>query len=205
MDSAGVSEVVGTILILAMTVVLFSGIIIWVSGIPPPVAQTRLDVLGRMEPIYDGLGAEVGVNLTFVHQGGEALVSFRTNLFVTSQRGAAPSQTDVVLLRLYSPFLVAPNGLLDGTDTVWDIGERWTYKNFLLRSSDRITVTIVDTITSTVVWAGSMNGLQGSRPPVFVDKWADGLWGTEAVDPVQATSRTVSRGTRSSPSARTSA
>ncbi len=38
-SESGVSEVVGTILILAMTVVLFSGIIIWVANIPTPQAS----------------------------------------------------------------------------------------------------------------------------------------------------------------------
>ncbi len=184
-DEAGVSEVVGTILILAMTVVLFAAIIVWVSSIPTPVAQTRLDVLGGMDPIYNAFGVEVGVNLTLVHHGGEALESFRTVLYVTSERPPAPPQTDIVLIRLYNGFLVSPNGLLDGSDTTWDIGERWAYRNFQLRSSDLISVTIVDTYTNSIVWAGSMNAPQGTRPPVFVDKWADGVLTTETVDPVQ--------------------
>src|SRR5438093_3577177 len=40
-DESGVSEVIDTILILAMTVVLFSVIIVWVAGIPTPAAQAR--------------------------------------------------------------------------------------------------------------------------------------------------------------------
>jgi len=47
-DESAISEVIGTILILAMTVVLFSTIIIWVGSIPTPVAQTRLDVDSKM-------------------------------------------------------------------------------------------------------------------------------------------------------------
>ena len=72
-DESGISEVVGTILILAMTVVLFSTIIIWVSNIPTPVAQGRLDVASEMDPMYNGAGVEIGVNITLTHQGGEAL------------------------------------------------------------------------------------------------------------------------------------
>ena len=186
-DTAGVSEIVGTILILGMTVVLFSTIILWVSSFPTPVARNRLDVLARMEPIYNGFGAEVGVNITVVHTGGGPLPSYRTTIYVTSQRGANPPQTDAVPIHLYNGFLPTPSGLLDGSDTVWDIGERWAYKNFLLRSSDRITITIVDNVRSTVLWSGSMSAPEGTRPPVFVDKWADGAIATEAADPVQAT------------------
>src|SRR2546427_449937 len=67
-DTSGVSEVIGTILILSMTVVLFSVIIIWVGSIPTPVAQSRLDLRSQMDPIYNGAGVEVGVNITLTHQ-----------------------------------------------------------------------------------------------------------------------------------------
>ena len=186
-DTAGVSEVVGTILILGMTVVLFSSIILWVSSFPTPEARTRLDLASSMEPMYNGVGLEVGINITMGHQGGDSLQPFRTTIYVTSERGGGPAQTDIVQLHLYNGLLATPSGLLDGTDSVWDIGERWAYKNFLLRSSDRIVVTVVDTSKSSIVWSGLMNAPPGTRPPVFVDKWADGILATEAVEPVQAT------------------
>ena len=186
-DEAGVSEVVGTILILAMTVVLFSTIVYWVSSFPTPSAAVRLDVQGRMEPVYNAFGVEVAVNITLVHHGGQPLEPFRTELYVTYQRGNNPPQTDILPLRLYNGNLATPNGLLDGGDTVWDIGERWAYKNFLIRSTDDVTVRIVETLQSAVVWSEVMTAPPGTRPPVFVDKWTDGLWNTEAVDDVQAT------------------
>src|SRR5437870_13405046 len=68
-DESGVSEVIGTILILAMTVVLFSTIIIWVTNIPTPTAQSRLDMESTMNPAIVG-GVEVGVNITGRHLGG---------------------------------------------------------------------------------------------------------------------------------------
>src|SRR6266567_5848660 len=85
-DTSGVSEVIGTILILSMTVVLFSVIIIWVGSIPTPTAQTRLDVRPEMLPIYIG-PTEVGVNITLLHLGGEALQPVPTIIYVVSQRG----------------------------------------------------------------------------------------------------------------------
>lgn len=184
-DRSGVSEVIGTILILAITVVLFSTIIIWVSNIPTPSAQTRVDIRSTMDPVYSGAGVEIGVDITLFHQGGEALYPVPTILYVTSQRGASPPQTDVVILHPYNGLLAIPSGLLDGSDSVWDIGERWAYKNFQLRSSDQITLTIVDLLKSTVLWTGTVSAAPGTRPPVFVDKWTDDIRGTEAIDPVQ--------------------
>src|SRR5881409_4184865 len=185
-DESGISEVIGTILILAMTVVLFSTIIIWVSSIPTPVSQGRLDVASEMDPIYNGAGSEIGVNVTLTHQGGEALQPTPTILYVTSQRGSNPATTDVQRLHLYNKLLATPSGIIDGTDIVWNVGERWGYKNFTLRSTDQITITIVDTLKSVVLWTALLTPPAGSRPPVFVDKWADGLYSTTAIDPVQS-------------------
>ncbi len=184
-DKSGVSEVIGTILILAMTVVLFSVIIVWVTSIPTPAAQARTDMQAEMDPIYSG-GTEIGVNITLTHQGGEALYPVPTIIYVISQRGSNPPQTDTVILHKFNGFLVTPSGLLDGTDSVWDIGERWEYKSFSLRSSDQITIIIVDHLKSIVLWTGPMNAPAGTRPPVFVDKWTDGIYATDAIDPVQA-------------------
>src|SRR3989454_7973341 len=185
-DESGVSEVVGTILILAMTVVLFSVIIVWVTNIPTPTAQTRTDIQSEMNPIYTG-GVEIGVNITLTHQGGEPLQPIPTLIYVISQRGTNPPQTDTVILHRFNGFLVNPSGLLDGTNSVWDIGERWEYKSFSLRSSDQITIIIVDNLKRIVLWTGPMNAPAGTRPPVFVDKWTDGILASEAIDPVQAT------------------
>ncbi len=184
-DESGVSEVIGTILILAMTVVLFSVIIIWVSNIPTPTAQTRLDVRPEMLPIYIG-PTEVGVNITLLHLGGEALQPVPTIIYVVSQRGLGAPVTDVVILHPYNGLLGTPSGLLDGKDSVWDIGERWEYKNYALRSSDTISITIVDIQKSFIVWTGQLNAPAGTRPPVFVDKWTDDMKGTDAIDPIQA-------------------
>src|SRR6266545_4212475 len=168
-----------------MTVVLFSTIIIWVSSIPTPVAQTRLDLQSQMVPIYVG-STEVGVNITLTHQGGEALQPIPTILYITSQRGSNPPKTDIVRLHLYNKLLGSPSGLVDGKDSVWSVGERWAYKNTTLRSTDVVTVTIVDTLKSVILWSSQVNAPVGTRPPVFVDKWADGLYSTDAIDPVQS-------------------
>src|SRR2546422_5098462 len=185
-DESGISEVIGTILILAMTVVLFSTIIIWVANIPTPVAQGRLDLQSESDPVYNGAGVEIGVNVTLTHQGGEALQTAPTIIYITSQRGTNPAKTDVQRLRLYNKLLATPSGIIDGTDTIWNVGERWGYKNFTLRSTDAITITIVDTLKSIVLWSAPLTPPAGSRPPGFVDKWADGLYSSTPIDPVQS-------------------
>ncbi|TLZ99715.1 MAG: type IV pilin [Methanobacteriota archaeon] len=183
-DEAAVSEVIGTILILAMTVVLFSSIIIWVSSIPVPTAQTRLDMESSMTPVYNAVGAEIAVNITIRHLGGERLQPLPTRIYVQSQRGNNPPTTDIVLLHPYNGALATPSGLLDGSDSNWDAGERWAYKSFTIKSSDAITVTVVDLTKSIVEWRSAINGATGARPPVFVEKWTDGVPSTSGTDPV---------------------
>jgi flagellin-like protein len=183
-DESGVSEVIGTILILAMTVVLFSSIIIWVTNIPTPSAQTRLDMESTMVPVYNGAGVEIAVNITIRHLGGEKLLPANTRVYVTSQRGTITT-TDIVQLHLYNGALGTPSGLLDGSDSTWDAGERWAYKSFTIKSTDAITVTIVDISKSVVQWRSAVNASTGARPPVFVEKWTDGIPSTSGIDPVQ--------------------
>src|SRR5207244_4652974 len=175
-----------TRLIRGRTGVLLSAIIGWVTNIPTAAAQARTDIQSEMNPIYSG-GVEIGVNITLTHQGGEPLQPVPTLIYVISQRGTNPPQTDTVILHRFNGFLVTPSVLLDGTNSVWDIGERWEYKSFSLRSSDQITIIIVDNLKSIVLWTGPMNAPAGTRPPVFIDKWTDGVLATEEIDPVQAT------------------
>ncbi|MGI0147969.1 MAG: type IV pilin N-terminal domain-containing protein, partial [Thermoplasmata archaeon] len=186
-DESGVSEVIGTILILAMTVVLFSSIILWVGSIPTPTTQTRVDIRPTLTPLKDGTGNEIGVNITLLHRGVEPLPPAPTVIYVTAQRGTNPPSTDKVILHKYDPLLGTPSGILDGADIVWDIGERWAYENFLLRSTDQITVTVIDIFKNNVVWTAQITAPAGTRPPVFIAKWADDTSGTATVDPVQAT------------------
>lgn len=185
-ETTGVTEVLGTILILLMTVALFSTVLYWVSTIPTPVAQTRVDMQATMEPLYNSQHIEIGVNITLVHMGGEALQPSSTVIYVTDQVGSNPPTTDVVTLHLFNGRLAVPSGLLDGSDSIWNVGEHWDYLNFVFRSADSITVTIVDTTRSVIVWAGSLTALAGSRPPIFVNVWADGDPNTTEPDPVLA-------------------
>lgn len=184
-EESGVSEVIGTILILAMTVVLFASIILWVGSIPTPTTQTRVDIRPTLTPLYDGSGNEIGVNITLLHRGVEPLRPAPTIIYVTSQRGTNPPQTDTEILHAYNPLLLS--GILDGRDIVWDIGERWAYESPLLRSTDQISVSVVDIFKNQVVWTAAITAPAGTRPPVFVSKWTDDKSGTPSIDPVQAT------------------
>jgi len=178
-DESGVSEVVGTILILAMTVVLFSTIIVWVSSLPTPVAQTRLDIQGTLTPRFVS-GVEQGDWINLTHNGGEALQPWSTAIYIVDQKGSTPPTTTTLQLHLFQN-LATPNGLLDGTDSEWNVGERWTYLNASMSVSDEVTVTIVDTARSTVLWTSTLTPPAGTRPPVFLNVWANRYLGVVTI------------------------
>ncbi len=181
-DKSGVSEVVGTILILGMTVTLFSVIIVWVSAIPAPVAQTRVDIT----PSMIALTPTGGVNITLTHRGGEALYPVPTVIYITDQKGNNPQTTDVATLHPFNGHLPNPSGLLDGTDSIWNIGERWSYVNQGDSINDSITVTIVDTSKGIVEWLGNMNQNLAAGPPIFLNVWVSGILCNGQASPLYA-------------------
>jgi len=188
-DESGVSEVIGTILILAMTVVLFATIIIWVSNIPTPAATARLDIEGDMVPLYDPFGIEVAGNITLRHVGGESLPAAVTVVYVTVERGGT-FETEALETRgiVPPPAINAGEryGLMDGADASWNTGERWSLTNYSIRPSmDAVTVQIVDTSRSILLWSQLLTPPAGTRPPVFLEKWADNIPTTAIVDPVE--------------------
>ena len=182
-DESGVSEVIGTILILAMTVVLFATIIIWVTNVPTPVAATRLEVDASLNVIYDNGGAEIGANVTLRHLGGEALDFFTTTVYVTTRTGST-DRTDI--LKTKGDKSGIPYGLIDGSDTTWNAGERWNLKNYSIRpSTDTVVVTIADNFKGVVLWSSQLNPPAGDRPPLFLEKWADSIPQTSVIDEVE--------------------
>ena len=153
----GVSEVIGTILILAMTVVLFASIILWVSAIPTPQASIRLDMDGQLAPIYDINGAWIGANFTARHRGGETLPGYRTNVFFTVERGGSFTTET---LDTDGTVAGVPYGI-DGPDADWDAGETWAYTNYSVLETDRVTLSVVDYLSAIITQVQGRRGQMG--------------------------------------------
>ncbi len=167
-DDHGVSEVVGTILILAITVVLFSVIIIWVGSFPTPEASVRLTMRGELDPIVSG-GSWIGAWVYITHEKGEALQGAKTNVIVaiTSQDGSYGEDR----LLLQGSIGGMPYGLED--DYNWNTGEKWSYKNLSIESTDVVEVFVIDTVQGQVLWSSTLLGLEASHFPIFIEKWTD--------------------------------
>ncbi|MFW6038781.1 MAG: CARDB domain-containing protein, partial [Candidatus Saliniplasma sp.] len=101
-DEDAVSEVVGTILILSITVVLFSSIFATVSHLETPDRRT-----------YTEMNAElINNNIRISHQGGKSIEMDRTTFFVVIDGNSDRYTYEDENLTL-----------IDGDDDTWDIGE----------------------------------------------------------------------------------
>ncbi|MBI5000283.1 MAG: Ig-like domain-containing protein [Euryarchaeota archaeon] len=161
-DAGGVSEVVGTILMLAITVVLFSSMIVFVGNMPTPKESVSVDIQGTIDPDTNWAN---GANITLVKRGGVDLDNESVMVVVTVN-------STYYTLRLQIP---GPDGL-DGTDRYWNTGESWRYHipAGFVNSSSSVDIVIVDTVKLSFVWRANLRPETGANhPPVIIDAWAD--------------------------------
>ncbi|MFQ6106906.1 MAG: FG-GAP-like repeat-containing protein [Thermoplasmata archaeon] len=172
-DSKGVSEVIGTILILLITVVIFSAIFVWVYTIPTPEASIKLQMEGSLTPVYD-TGVWDGAIINITHQGGEKLYGYRTKVYLKVNNDIELLGTQGTVQ--YGPNSGDPYGLRD--DENWTIDEVWSVTNHTIQPDDVVEVGVIESIRGEVLWSSIVLGAGGEYPPLFVQKWYDGNLGT---------------------------
>jgi flagellin-like protein len=181
LDHRGVSEVIGTILILLITVILFSTIVVWVFTLPTPRAASNVGIEGTLQWRYvDGSGPGAYVNLT--HLGGDDLLDTNTRIYLTIDNQTHTFRTRGSHFDGVPP--VKQYGV-NGPDVHWNIGETWIYVNETIPQTARISVLVVDVVRGTVVWDAVLLGAGGARSPIFLDKWVDPAPQTATRDPVK--------------------
>ncbi|MEE9164544.1 MAG: type IV pilin, partial [Thermoplasmata archaeon] len=82
LDHRGVSEVIGTILILLITVIIFSTIVLWVFTLPTPRAAGNAGIDGGLEGRFVG-GSWGGAYVNLTHLGGDDLLDTNTRIYIT--------------------------------------------------------------------------------------------------------------------------
>ena len=123
-DRAGAAEIVGDILLVAMSVIMVSALALQLSTVQDPADSVRADLVAS----YDG------GNVTILHMGGEALrnESTRFQLF-----------TDDTYTRHAN--------ITDGkAGTTWEVGENWTLE-FHTTPAQRVKIQVIDTKNSQVI------------------------------------------------------
>ncbi len=145
----GVSEVIGTILILAITVVLFSSIFYYVAVMPPPKSQVYSSFSSSYQINTNGT-----FNVTIVNNGGESLSVYFTELEIFIQNPNEHIIHTLSYSKIYNQikgdyFKVGDSFYYNSS---WDNVSKVTYLS-------TISIYLIDTQNNQVVWS---NVLQGS-------------------------------------------
>ena len=130
-DNEGVSEVLGDILLVSMSVVLVAVIAYQVSSIQTPVESTKIDLVATLDDN----------NMTIKHMGGERLEEDFIRIYV----GTGP-----VVSRGFN----ISEGLAG--DKEWSLGEEWRYDisaeiSVAEATDSQIFVQVVDTRQNTII------------------------------------------------------
>lgn len=146
-DRKGVSEIIGNLLVLGITVSLFSAVIYWIGTMPAPPTRGKVNLSASLNLLPAGGGY---VNIT--HQGGQSLRAGST----------------VVQLLINASFVRL--GLADGgLPGDWKVGGMWSWFNSSIYSSSTVTLWVINNLTNSVVLQVNLLGGKGSFPPFITD------------------------------------
>lgn len=172
----GVSDIIGTILILAITVTLFSSIFFFVSSFPGPPAQSTSQFNAKL-----GI---VGTNIAWInvtYDTGPDLPSADLEFFISSSTYGSHFACSPL-----EPYSLS-SGLISGA--IWVAGETWTLQmnaahlcsgfSTLPSANDNITVSIVNVAQDLTLLSITLPGTVAEIPPQFT---TDGT----APSPIQA-------------------
>lgn len=154
-NSEGVSEVVGNILILAITVVLFSSIIAFVQQMPTPEQTTKASFSASVVFTENGTQAV----LTVVHAGGATLRVADTVVIV---------QIDGVNHR----YNMSDDPAM-ASAVQWTTGTSWKKTLEGTSYTSSITVTVFDVRNSSMIWTSQVTGGSRGNAPNILQRWVD--------------------------------
>lgn len=158
MDEEGVSEILGDVLILGMTIVLFAGVFLFVYTFPTPDEDIYAEFQSSLS-----ISAEGGlINVT--HTGGETLRGYDTKIYL--QKNATE---EVRILNTQGEDEDNPFYGIEG-DENWSPGEIWSYFFSGISSEDNLAITIIDIYSNRMVMKSNLlyNGF--NAPPIIMER-----------------------------------
>jgi hypothetical protein len=171
---SGISDVIGTILLLGLTVTLFGTVFLFVNTFPRPPPQPTGQFSAYLTYTVVGGVGQVIATVNIGHLAGATLYnSITTNVWIES--AAKPGA-------FTGPFTVG-NGL--GGAATWSIGQTWSLNvtSYHLTLPDNLTISIVQ--SSQLLFRQTLPGSNPSIPPQFTN------YGTVPASPVQGTTFSV--------------
>lgn len=142
-----VSDVIGNLLILAITVTLFSSIMYYVGTMPEPQDNTFADISYEISEVSGGAR---WIYLT--HEGGQTLYNSSTNFYIYTDG------TNLIYTNMSA-----------SVGDEWTAGEVWSYHLTGITEDTTVSIMIVDTDNNVIVWQTDLIGgmFSGSYAPII--------------------------------------
>jgi hypothetical protein len=149
-SKGGVSSLIGELLVLAITVILFSGIFAYVLTLPPPDDTTYTD-FEYTTPKWSSGNNYTYINVT--NSGGQDLYDHSTGIYIFINETLYQNRE----------FYIHDSETALGD--VWEIGSVWA-QTINCTSADSIRLMIIDKSTNTIVYDQFLTGLPNSSPVI---------------------------------------
>jgi hypothetical protein len=160
-NDEGVSEIIGDVMILIMTTVLFASVFAFVWSLPTPDE----DLYAAFESSLDLNGSGGTINIT--HLGGETLKGMSTAIYLYQN-----IDEEIRILNTQGSDADNPDYGIEG-DENWDTGETWEYYHSGINGEDDVRLSIIDTKTSRVILDSTLQGKVFNVPPLIMERWSN--------------------------------
>ena len=168
----GVSEILGTIMILSLTVVLFSAIFYFVSTLPTPPNQANSQFNAALG--VSAGGTEAFVNISYV--AGPLLTDAATEIFLSSS--IHPNTFSCARFGNYGDPYTLSQGL--GGASTWSAGTTWSLPlqvgtttcpgGSLSAQGDNVTLSIINIAQNTLLLHVTLPGASPTVAPLFISE-----------------------------------
>jgi flagellin-like protein len=128
-DRKGVSEAIGTILLLAIAIILIGVVAVWVETVPEPPKHKQANLKVTYSEIATGV-----VTIDILHEGGDTLNGGETEISII--------QSYPTFMNYYMDF--KDSETQDLNDEYWDIGDHWNYTLTGVQDNAEFTIKVVD-------------------------------------------------------------
>jgi len=150
----GVSEIVGTLFLLVMTVAFFSIILLWVYGFDTPENETHVNLF----PTMDRIDSE-NANVSIIHRGGEPLDGGHVSIVISVQNDSYS--------HLLGPFKYQ-NG--SGGMDKWKVGGVWSKEFPVMPEDAQIDLRVIDVAGQSILLSTQLQrgmGTGADAPPIL--------------------------------------
>ncbi|MBX8643289.1 MAG: type IV pilin [Thermoplasmata archaeon] len=150
---SGVSEILGDMMILGITVTLFSTIFLYVNAFPTPNAQTFANFSASL--------TDNNTQLVITHEGGQPLSSSLTSVVVQINQSTSVYTLNDGL------YLTGLNTTTTWKLPRWSTDQTWAINLTGISASSVVGVSIIDKANNFLVWSTVLNGRSVNLKPLI--------------------------------------